>query len=307
MAINRHLEQMEQRYTPSTLPRSPAPCQVRHPKLMAASSTSAHPIRTLREYITTLGAAITLCLVDPNTKHVHRLRTTTRRIEAQLALLDLLPGIPDHAKLARKTKRSLKKLRRAAGEVRDLDVQMDLIQSIADEKPTQEITKDSESLRSNLKKNRKRSATKLRRLLQKEKLELTLLLKDLLDALKSAEVLSLSSAQLKNLAKNWFHTNLPVVSDGEADAPDHLHDIRKVAKLTRYLAENAPKKARATRQLAQSFEDLQQSGGDWHDWLVLAEIAKKELGSSSPLVTELSNRSHAALAAYKEHLHRMLP
>lgn len=273
---------------------------------MAASSTSAHPIRTLREYVTALEAAITLCLADPKTKPVHRLRTTTRRIEAQLALIDLLPGTPDHTKLARKTRRILKKLRRAAGEVRDLDVQMDLIESIADERPTREITKDSDRLRSDFKEDRKESEKELLHLLQQQKSDLAPLLEDLLDALEPVEELSLTSAQLTTLAKDWFHANIPPARDGVEDDTDHLHAIRKIAKLTRYLAENAPKEAATARRLAQSFEDLQQSGGEWHDWLVLAEIAEKKLGPSSLLVTELSNRRASALQMYKEHLHQML-
>ena len=272
---------------------------------MTASSTSAHPIRTLREYVTALEAAVTLCLADPKTKPVHRLRTMTRRIEAQLSLLDLLPGIPDHAKLARKTRRILKKLRRAAGEVRDLDVQMDLIASIADEKPTREITKDSDHLRSSLKEDRRELEKNLLHLLEQQKSDLAPLLEDLLDALKPAEELSLTSTRLTTIAKDWFGANVPSAREGEENDTDHLHTIRKIAKLTRYLAENAPNQAKAARKLAQSFEELQQSGGEWHDWLVLAEIAEKKLGSS-PLVTELSNRSAAALTAYKKHLHGML-
>lgn len=275
-------------------------------KLMAASSTSAHPIQILREYVTAFEAAITLCLADPKTKPVHRLRTMTRRIEAQLALLDLLPGIPDHTKLARKTKRILKKVRRAAGEVRDLDVQMDLIQSIAKEKPTLKITKEADRLHSRLEEDRKESAAKLLHLLQQQRSDLAPLLEDLLNSLKPADHLSLGSSQLTNLAKSWFHNNLPPTRDRETDNPDHLHSMRKVAKLTRYLAENAPKEARTTRRLAQSFEDLQQSGGEWHDWLVLAEIGKKKLGSSSALTLEFSDRSNIALAAYKQHLRKVL-
>lgn len=273
---------------------------------MAVSSTSAHPIQTLREYITALEAAITLCLADPKTKPVHRLRTMTRRIEAQLALLTLLPEIPDHDKLARKTKRILKKLRRAAGNVRDIDVQIDLIQSIADEKPTREITKDSKQLQDDLEKERKRSATRLLDTLDQRQSGVTLPLEDLLDTLESAENLSLSSTQITKLAKSWFKTSLPPARNGDTDDPDHLHTIRKQAKLARYIAENAPKEARATRRFAQSFEDLQQSGGEWHDWLVLAEIAEKKLGSSSPLTSELSERSKIALGAYLQHLHTML-
>src|ERR1700750_895759 len=79
------------------------------------SSASAHPIRTLREQITTLEGAIVLCLAQSKAKAVHQLRTTTRRIEGQFAMLELIPGVPKHDKPARKARRILKRLRRAAG------------------------------------------------------------------------------------------------------------------------------------------------------------------------------------------------
>jgi CHAD domain-containing protein len=55
---------------------------------------------------------------QPNPEHVHRLRVSTRRAEAALELYcDWLPR-----KRARWIKKRLKKIRRAAGEARDLDV-----------------------------------------------------------------------------------------------------------------------------------------------------------------------------------------
>src|SRR5215468_252577 len=90
--------------------------------------TTAHPIDTLRQYITELEAAILLCLDDPAKKPVHRLRTMTRRIEAQIALFEMLHVPKVYSKEARDARRLLKKIRRAAGEVRDLDVQRDNIE-----------------------------------------------------------------------------------------------------------------------------------------------------------------------------------
>jgi CHAD domain-containing protein len=55
---------------------------------------------------------------EQDVEHVHRLRVSTRRAMAALKLYrDLLPG-----KRARWIKKQLKKVRRAAGEARDLDV-----------------------------------------------------------------------------------------------------------------------------------------------------------------------------------------
>ena len=92
-------------------------------------AAAAHPVRTLRELVTSLGAAITLVLADPKPRSIHDLRTGTRRIEAQLELLALLPDLPRHAKPAKKAGKLLRKVRRAAGSVRDLDVQRNIVAS----------------------------------------------------------------------------------------------------------------------------------------------------------------------------------
>ena len=125
------------------------------------TSTTAHPIRTLREHVTALEAAITLCLADPAPKPVHRLRTSTRRIEAQLMLLELLPALPLHHKTAGKARRLLKKLRRAAGQVRDLDVQNDLIATETPYDAPKSIHKSSLQLREALNEQRTVAAQRL--------------------------------------------------------------------------------------------------------------------------------------------------
>jgi len=271
---------------------------------MASSSTSAHPIRTLREHVTALEAAITLCLADPKPRAVHRLRTTTRRIEGQLFMLALLPDIPAHDKFARKTRRILKELRRAAGKVRDLDVQLELIQTATPENASPALEHDSVRLRSELEEQRGTAGKKLVRKLQKRQGEVTVLLESLLEALAPAEARGLSPAELTKLARDWFANNMPEEPEHNPDEPDYLHSLRKNAKLSRYIAENAPKSAKTPRGVAASYEAIQEAGGHWHDWLVLAEIASSRLGASSPLTKTFTQRCHHALTVYRRNLHR---
>lgn len=62
---------------------------------------------------------------DADMENVHQLRVGTRRAAAALRIFaDCLP-----ARLAEKTRRALRKLRRSAGEARDWDVFLDLVQS----------------------------------------------------------------------------------------------------------------------------------------------------------------------------------
>ncbi len=85
-------------------------------------------------------------MAEPNARPVHQLRTMTRRIEGQLALLALLSGVPDYGKPADKARRLLKRLRRSAGEVRDIDVQIDLIESIVPDGSPQPLKKEKTKL-----------------------------------------------------------------------------------------------------------------------------------------------------------------
>ncbi|WP_035349408.1 CHAD domain-containing protein [Edaphobacter aggregans] len=266
------------------------------------TSASAHPIRTLREHVTALEAAITLCLADPRPRSVHRLRTTTRRIEGQFAMLALLPQIPEHDKLARKAQRTLKQLRRAAGRVRDLDVQLDLIRSITPDKASPSLERDSAELISALEDQRDAAADKLLRKLRRRQADVANLLESLLETLEPVQRLALSPSQLTTLARDWFANNTPPEPDSNPDDPDHLHALRKNAKLARYIAENAPKSAKTPRRLAAAFESVQEAGGHWHDWLVLADIASNRLGGSSPLTKAFLHRCHLALTVYRRHL-----
>lgn len=261
-------------------------------------AAAAHPVRTLRDLVTSLEAAITLTLASPKPKPVHRLRATTRRVEAQLELLALLPDLPKHAKPARKARKFLRKLRRAAGRVRDFDVQHDL---------TQSRSQEAHHLLGLFKRQRDEAAKQLIETIHKHQSKLTRALEALLKALAPAESVTISDAQLAQLTLRWYAHRAPVSAE-----QDHrqLHNARKAAKLARYIAESAfasPKSANqkasaSIHRLARVFESLQESGGEWHDWLTLSQIAHRELGSSSLLAQAFTRRCERSLTAYRRHL-----
>ena len=258
---------------------------------MAPRPTPAHPIQTLREHVTALEAAITLALADPKKEPVHRLRTSTRRIEAQLELLALLPGLPDHTKPAKKARKLLKKLRQAAGSIRDLDVQRDLLK---EQTASAKLRKDAANLRRTLKHQRSAEAASFTKLLKVEQRKLAPALEQLLHALKPAQDISLSPNELSGLTLNWYQHNTPATAP-ESD-PDHLHTIRKSAKLARYIAETG------AGELASTFESLQQAGGTWHDLLTLAETTTEQLGRKAPLTRIFTHQCSTALDRYREAL-----
>jgi len=269
-----------------------------HPIDMAASSNAAYPVRTLREMVTALEAAITLTVAEAKPKSVHKLRTTTRRIEAQLELLALVPNLPDHGQPAKKAKKLLKGLRRQAGRVRDLDVQRKLTKG----QPPR-LEKEARHLRKKFKRQRKDEAADLLDALDKYQPKLTRALEALLDALGPAEDLTVPAPQLIQITLRWYRHNIPVTAPQDAD---QLHAVRKSAKLARYMAESASPAQKSAKsnaaQLACIFESLQQSGGDWHDWLTLSQIAGREFGSSSQLTRSFTGQCEKSLAAYQRRL-----
>ena len=276
-----------------------------------------YPIQVLRQHVTALEAAMTVTLASPKKEAVHRIRTSTRRIEAQLALLSLLPGLPDHARAAEKVLRALGKLRREAGKVRDLDVQRLLLEETPEKKgaavdlaASDRLQRRAKLLRRTLKERREERAERLQQAIRRRSRSISRRLEKLVMRIEPAEQTAISSAELAALTRDWFRTNIPNADD--ITSADGLHSVRKAAKLARYIAESAvssagdqtKRKARSqsASELSEQFASLQQSGGDWHDLLTLAEIARHELGKRDPLTEELHRRCEAALAAYQEQL-----
>ncbi len=270
---------------------------------MATANSSVRPVNALRRSAGGLEAAVLECLAKPRKKAVHAVRTTTRRMEAQLVLIALLPGTPPHEREARKVKRILKKLRRAAGEVRDLDVQRDLIGAEADGAADGGVRKEAKRLRRELKGRRADESERLGALIHRLHTRLVKALQGLMQVIESDEDVALSPAQLVTLVRGWYGEQADAVrSDGEVEESEQLHGIRKVAKLARYLAESAPDGASTAHRLAQRFEALQEAGGQWHDWLVLEKVAARELGGGAALPQQFAAKADRALGEFRRRL-----
>lgn len=248
------------------------------------------------------------CLAKPGKRAVHKLRTSTRRIEAQLELLSMLPELPAHDKPRQKVHRLLKKLRQAAGDVRDLDVQRDLVAESAPRKRgpqySDEVRKEGRQLRQELKRQRGKHADELAAVLKQEKADLPLAFKGLFDSLEAAESLAISEADLTSMVRTWYGQHSPAVTP-DPNQVEQLHDIRKQAKLARYLAESAPASAAKARRMAAEFEDLQEAGGEWHDWVLLAEVARTELGDSAKLPQLFASRAEKSLKLFGRRIEKM--
>jgi len=205
---------------------------------------------------------------------VHAFRTTTLRLQTFLEQV-----LSKRDRNQKKLLKLLNRIRKRAGKVRDIDVQLAALRSL---KIPQEPRRQAQ-LMHGLIELRAKHEKRLRKLLTKSSVRevrkrlkrgaKTLRTEDSRDALKAA------------------HSVLTEVSRPAGPiTEDLLHQYRTVVKRARYAAEFAPKSAEST-QLISQLKRLQDAVGAWHDWLTLTQVAAKRLGdvNQSSLVAALHN------------------
>lgn len=211
-----------------------------------------------------------------NAESVHRFRSTARRLETLLEEL-----LPKQERAYRKLLKALGRIRKRAGKLRDLDVQLAALRSL---KIPQEPRRKSQLMNS-LIELRAEHEKKLRKALNKEAVrEILKRLKRAARDVKSAEVGDPLAVARKMLGQ-------PPHADSRGTlTEDLLHHYRIIGKRARYIAELAPPSAQATEFIAQ-LKRMQDAAGDWHDWFTLTHTAAKRLGDvhESSLVAALHN------------------
>jgi CHAD domain-containing protein len=207
-------------------------------------------------------------------QNVHQFRTNSRRIEALVG--QLTPESRNRNKLLK----LLSKLRKKAGKLRDLDVQIAFLR----ESKLPDRQNHRAQLLDTLQAEHERRSRKLakaadpvtlqelRKRLRREEKELRL---DGMDPLRLAE------AMLPKLG------HVPLTEKT-------LHAFRIAAKRSRYLAELAGDAPEA-QAFIEELRRAQDAVGEWHDMLKLKERAEKRFGSAadSALVSFLQNISRA--------------
>jgi CHAD domain-containing protein len=221
---------------------------------------------------------------DP--ENVHGFRTGIRRV--QTLLEDLVPD-PDRNR--KKLLKQLDRLRKRAGKVRDLDVQLAALRSLK----TPEQPRRKTQLTQSLIEARAEHEKKLRKSLSQETVRE--IRKRLNKAgkglnLKTARDPLTAAMQVLEMAQR----------PGDPPSEEVLHRYRILTKRARYIAEFMPKSPQSTHFIAQ-LRRVQDALGDWHDWLMLTQSASERLGDlqESSLVAALHNvtgaKSRRAVAA----------
>ena len=211
---------------------------------------------------------------QPEAKKVHRFRTGVRRL--QTLLEELCPARDRNQKRLLKL---LTRIRKKAGKVRDLDVQLAALRSL---KFPQEPRRKTE-LMHQLIELRGQREKKLSKALTREAVReihkrLKRARKDLNPEV-NRDPLSVARQILEPIAK----------ADG-LPTEELVYQYRILGKRARYAAEFASKSPESTQFIAQ-IERVQDALGDWHDWLTLTQSAAKRLGDvrESSLVAALHN------------------
>jgi CHAD domain-containing protein len=210
----------------------------------------------------------------PRAENVHRFRTGTRRL--QILLGELSP------RLDRSQKKLLKLLgwiRKRAGKVRDLDVQLAALRSLKMPREPRRKTQ----LVNHLIELRSRQEKKLRKAVEENTVrEIRKRLKRASKDFKpeaSRDPLAIARGMLERIARSDAPVTEPL-----------LHQYRILSKRARYAAEFAEPSAESEQFIAE-LKRMQDVLGDWHDWLTLTQTASKHLGEvrDSSLVAELHN------------------
>lgn len=208
---------------------------------------------------------------------VHSFRTTTRRLQTLLEYL-----VPDHNRNHKKLLKALNRLRKAAGKVRDIDVQLSALRSLkAPLEPRRKTQLIQELLDV-----RAKQESKLHKLLKKQ--DFREIHKRLKRASRDAAFDTCRDPLV--VASEILTSVRPATPANE----ETLHRYRIAVKRARYAAEFASQSAESKEYIAQ-LKRLQDALGNWHDWFTLTRTAGDQFGdvTQSSLVAALHNITRA--------------
>jgi CHAD domain-containing protein len=285
-----------------------------------------HDLENVRRLKKKLRENLVKCADDPGVDPVHDMRTGTRRMQATLE--DMLREVPngDAGEPMRGaligTMRLLKKIRREAGPVRDLDVHRKLLEKLTkralipnaegmEEKGKPDVIEtpemglgitnveqQTEDLDGWLEQRRSELGGGLRAQANDLAAKLDKRVEELEGALKTGMARRARKKPPGVVALDSFAR---LASEMQVLDAGNLHDFRKGAKKARYVAELAAQGDEQAKQVGETLKKLQDEIGDWHDWLVLAEEAHTALGDKAiELIAQLEGeRERHFVAAMK--------
>jgi CHAD domain-containing protein len=275
---------------------------------------------------TAFNAVVAQAAEDADPTAVHRVRTGSRRLQAtvETTLREGGAAADGLQRPARAWLRELKQIRRAAGAVRDLDVQRKILEqwvgqqapaqdavegnAEASQLPIQAEKKQAEVLDTWLKGERKHLAHGMQKQIRKRQHRLAKGQYEFFDAMARVRLgrakapRSADAVALEDFVRAC--DAMPLLD------PENLHDFRKATKKSRYVAEMGAE-SQSQSGVAKALKRVQDAIGEWHDWFCLGEEAKAALGQDAPELmaafgAEIERHFAAALATTQSTRGRLL-
>src|SRR5271170_5637589 len=225
-----------------------------------------------------LGRELSKVSRRPAPESVHKFRTNSRRVEALLSEV-----APDLNRNDRKLIKLLSRLRKKAGRVRDLDVEIASLRSLKVPEGNGHKSQLVDALMHERAKREQKlvkafnreTANEVRKRLKRAAGEIAIP--------KNTEPRILTLGKLAKLGRD----HVPLTEKT-------LHQYRIIGKRARYIAELACHDAEAKR-IVDQLKHMQDVIGDWHDWLKLTQKAEVLFGGvrDSALVAMLRNVTQA--------------
>ncbi|MGA2754054.1 MAG: CHAD domain-containing protein [Terracidiphilus sp.] len=253
----------------------------------------AEELERARKAVRELSKTLKSLPMDPPPEEIHKLRTTTRRVEAIVSVLGHVEG-----KESRRVLKSIEPIRKAAGGVREMDVMI-----VNARKLERYVAGDSLTrLLEHLQIARQQNAEVLRRVLGRRRDLARENLKQYSRLIRTAlapekEAVSLNGLPA-HLQEGVHSAAIKVVRElGEwppLDA-DNVHAFRLKVKELRYILQLS---ADADSGLVETLGNVQRLIGDWHDWQQLEQIARKLLNMKrdGTLLTRIGETSRRRLS-----------
>jgi CHAD domain-containing protein len=209
---------------------------------------------------------------------VHNFRTGASRVQTLFQQL-----LPEGDRNQKKLLKMFSRMRKRAGKIRDLDVQLAALRSL---KVSQEPRRKTQ-LMNTLIELRAEHEKKLRKVLTKDGV------REIRKRLRRAHK-DLRVDQIRDPLKTARQMLAQVARTQGPPTAEQLHRYRIVTKRARYVAEFAPTSPEAEELMAQ-LKRAQDALGEWHDWLTLEHTAAQRLGDvhESSLVAVLHNLAGA--------------
>jgi CHAD domain-containing protein len=226
----------------------------------------------------------------PQPERVHLIRTTARRLETLLETLGSGAG-----RKQRKLRNRLKRLRRKAGSVRDIDVQIAALRKLKIGREQERKARLMQALNEERGKREQRLAKALAdKDAQKVRKALHRWSEGIRSTPKPEPAGSAAAGREHDAVAASLRMFASLARQAPTLTPENLHAYRTRCKRIRYVAEMAGQALEAKRVVIQ-LKRMQDAAGDWHDWQTLTQTAESLFARTleSGLVAALHNVTNA--------------